>query len=90
MKDEIDENILIMGAFTFCPRINSSMLANDCLDCENINEKDGQYTCVYDEESDAGRMRIVELITSLLELVEEGKTHITKKELVDLLFPGDE
>lgn len=90
MNEEMDENILIMGTFALCPRTNTPILTNICLECENINEKDGQYTCRYDEKTDSDTLRIVDLITLLLEVVEGGKTHITKHELRGLLNIGDE
>lgn len=85
MKDEIKENILIMGAFTLCPNSGQTMLANECLECEYININNEVYTCLYDESGDDDTIRLVDLITLLLELVESGKTHISKKELIGLL-----
>ena len=90
MKEEMDEIILVMGAFTLCPRTEQTVLANYCLDCDYINEKDGQYTCVYDESSDADNIRIVDVINMLLELVEGGKTRIKKSGLAALINPDND
>jgi hypothetical protein len=85
MKDEKEMNILIMGAFTMCPRTGQTMLANDCLECENIVEENGNYTCIYDEEADSESVRVLDLVLVLLELVENGKTHINRTELAGIL-----
>lgn len=90
MKDEAEENILLMGSFTLCPRSNSTMLVNGCVDCDYFASNEGKYLCTYDEESDEETIRLVDFITMLLELVEAGTTRIKKSELVDLLMPGDE
>ena len=90
MSNDTDENILMMGSFTLCPRSEQTMLTNGCLVCEFFNDDNGKYTCRYDETADSDIIRIVDLITLLLGLVEGGRTHMKKHELVSLLLPDDD
>lgn len=80
------ERIIVMGNFILCPMHDAPVISNSCRDCEHISAVGEELHCTYDESLYSEELRIVELITLLLELLETGKTRISLPEL-ERLFP---
>lgn len=80
------ERQIIMGNFNLCPRIGSSVIGNECFDCEYINTVADDHYCIYDEEAAGSEIRIVDLIALLAQLLENGKTRIELDELAQLFM----
>lgn len=78
------EHILI-GSFMLCPRLDRAVISNNCTMCEAVVKVEEEYFCNYDELI-GSELRIVELVTTLLEMLEEGKTRISLPEITEL-FP---
>lgn len=79
---------IILGSFILCPRLNQTVISNSCIDCEAAVKEDDQYYCNFDEII-GSEIRIVDLITILLQALEEGKTRISLPEITEL-FPDQE
>lgn len=77
--------LLVMGNFMLCPRLDRAVITNNCIRCEAVVKQDEEYYCCYDEVI-GSELRIVELVTVLLEMLEEGKTRISLPEITEL-FP---
>ncbi len=79
--------LIVMGNFMLCPRLDRAVITNNCIMCEASVKMDEEYYCSYDELI-GSELRIVELITALVEMLEEGKTRISLPELTEL-FPDN-
>ncbi|HWP96675.1 MAG TPA: hypothetical protein VN426_07470 [Syntrophomonadaceae bacterium] len=79
------QQIILMGSFTLCPLTSTTMISNECLDCEHMVQQQEEYLCTYEDANSGSDVPIKELIIMLLELMGNGQTRIHIEELMNLL-----
>ena len=77
--------------FNFCPLQHGSVLGLFCTECVFVAEVEGQHFCTFlQAEANGDVIPVKTLITQLLDILEEGRTHVTKDELLNLLKNQDQ
>lgn len=84
------ERQILMSSFNLCPRMGYTVIGNECLECEYISSVDDNYFCLYDEETMGQEVRIVDLISFLAQLLENGKNRIGLDELSQLFMTEED
>lgn len=84
------ERVIIMSNFNYCPRTGGTIIGNECFDCEYINSVDNSHYCTYDENTAGTEIRIVDLISFLAQLMENGKSRIGLDEVSQLFFSEED
>lgn len=77
--------LVTMGNFIFCPLMQSPILSNTCIECEYIRKDSDLHYCTYVQENQQPEFAVKDLIVTLLNLMEEGKTSVGPAELKSIL-----
>lgn len=72
--------------FNFCPMEHRSILGLFCTECMFVAEVEGEHFCTFlQAQANGDFIPVKGLITQLLDVLEDGQTHLTKEEILNLL-----
>lgn len=77
--------MLDLRFFNFCPLQQGSVLGLVCRECQYLTGTEGEHQCGYEVRSEPDHYFIKDIITRLLQCLEEGQLSISQADLLALL-----
>lgn len=71
--------------FNYCPMMQTSVLGMVCRDCQHLAGTEDNHHCEYQPQPGEDVYAVKDIITRLLDCLEEGRLFISPDELLSLL-----